>query len=83
MKQLALNGKIPSYENIREGEYLLYRPLYITFNPAHPRYREVRKFIDFAHTRTGRDIIRRAGSVPYLDALNLVRQQRQQWVNAR
>ncbi len=83
VKILALNGKEPSYENIRQGDYLLYRPLYITSNPGHPQYKEVKKFIDFAHTRLGRDIIRRAGSVPYLDALNLVRQQRQQWADIR
>jgi len=80
---LALNGREPSYDNIRNGDYLLYRPLYITSNPGHPQYKEVIKFIDFAHTRLGRDIIRRAGSVPYLDGLNLVRLQRQQWKDAR
>jgi len=83
VKQLMLNGKAPNYDNIRDGSYLLYRPLYITFNPAHPQYRQVRKFVDFAHSRMGRDIIRRAGSVPYLDALNLVGKQRQQWIRAR
>lgn len=82
VKILALNGKEPTYDNIRNGDYLLYRPLYITANPGHPQYREVKKFIDFAHTRQGRDIIRHAGSVPYLDALNLVRRQRQQWADA-
>ena len=83
VKLLSLNGKAPDYEHIRSGEYLLYRPLYITFNPAHPQYREVRRFIDFAHSREGREIIRRAGSVPYLDALGLIRRQREQWVEAR
>lgn len=83
VKQLALQGKAPTYENIQSGEYLLYRPLYIAFNPASDRYGEVRKFIEFAHSRTGRDIIRRAGSVPYLDALNLIRKQREQWEEAR
>lgn len=83
VKLLSLNGHAPDYEQIRSGDYLLYRPLYITSNPAHPQYDEVRKFIDFAHTRLGRDIIRRAGSVPYLDALNLIRHQRQQWLEAR
>jgi len=80
---MKLNGKAPNYENIRSGEYLLYRPLYISSNPAHPRYRDVKKFIDFAHSRSGREIIRRAGAVPYLDALNLIRHQRQQWHDAR
>ena len=83
VKLLSLNGKAPDYEHIRSGEYLLYRPLYITFNPAHPQYREVKRFIDFAHSRAGREIIRNAGSVPYLDALGLIRRQREQWEEAR
>lgn len=83
VKLLSLNGKAPDYEHIRKGEYLLYRPLYITFNPAHPQYREVKRFIDFAHSREGREIIRHAGSVPYLDALGLIRRQREQWDDAR
>ena len=83
VKLLKLNGKAPTYDNIRSGEYLLYRPLYITSNPAHPQYREVKRFIAFAHSREGREIIRRAGAVPYLDAVNLIRKQRQQWEDAR
>ncbi len=82
VKLLSLNGKAPDYEHIRKGEYLLYRPLYITYNPAHPQYREAKRFVDFAHSRQGREIIRQTGSVPYLDALNLIRKQRQQWDEA-
>ncbi len=83
VKLLKLEGKDPNYDNIRTGEYLLYRPLYIVFNPAQERYREVKRFIDFAHTRIGRDIIRSAGAVPYLDALPLIHKQREQWKESR
>jgi len=79
VKLLKLEGKEASYENIRSGEYHFYRPLYIAHNPANPRYDEVKKFIDFAHSREGRDIIRAQGAVPYLDALHLIRKQREQW----
>lgn len=83
VKMLGLNGKQPDYEHIRSGEYLLYRPLYITANPADPQYPQVKRFIDFAHTRQGREIIRGTGAVPYLDALNLIRKQREEWEEAR
>jgi phosphate transport system substrate-binding protein len=79
VKILQLQGKEPSYDNIRSGEYLFYRPLYIAHNPSHPRYSEVKKFVDFAHSREGRKIIRKQGVVPYLDALHLIRKQREQW----
>ena len=83
VKLLKLEGHEPSYDNVRTGAYLLYRPLYIVTNARNPRYREVRRFVDFAHTSEGRDIIRRAGAVPYLDALRLALKQREQWKAAR
>ncbi len=83
VKMLKLEGKKPSYDTIRTGEYVLYRPLYIVFNPASKRYREVKRFIDFAHSQAGREIIQSAGTVPYLDALSLVRKQREQWKASR
>ncbi len=83
VKLLKLEGKYPNYDTVRTGEYLLYRPLYIAFNSANQRYSEVKRFVDFAHTRAGREIIRNAGTVPYLDALRLVHKQREQWQAAQ
>lgn len=79
VKILKLEGKEPDYANIRSGDYHFYRPLYIAHNPSNPRYAEVKKFIDFAHSKEGREIIRTQGAVPYLDALHLIRKQREQW----
>ena len=83
VKILKLEGKAPNFETVRDGEYLLYRPLYIAYNPAHKRYPEVKRFVDFVHTREGREIIRNAGTVPYLEAIRLVLKQREQWQEAR
>ena len=71
VKLLQLENREPSYENIKNGSYLLYRPLYIAVNTSGPHYAQVRKFIEFAHSKEGRNVIRKAGSVPYMDALNL------------
>lgn len=70
IKILKLNGKEPSYENIRNGDYLLYRPLYMVthlqnFDP------EVKKFIHFVMGQEGKQIMRRVGTVPYEDAIPL------------
>ncbi|MCU7958953.1 MAG: phosphate ABC transporter substrate-binding protein [gamma proteobacterium symbiont of Bathyaustriella thionipta] len=78
VKMLTLDGKTPSYDNIKSGAYLLYRPLYIATNVTGPHHKEVTKFIDYAHSSKGREIIRKAGSVPYLDAIPLVRRQREE-----
>lgn len=84
VKLLSLEGKAPTYENIRKGAYLLYRPLYITYMPRNnPKIKEIKRFIAFAHSRKGREIIRNQGVVPYLDATGLTAKQREQWKIAR
>lgn len=82
VKNLKLDGKEPSYDNIRNGDYGLYRPLYIAMNRGGPNYKEVEKFIKYAHSREGRDIIRANGTVPYLEALKLVLKQVEQEARA-
>lgn len=75
LKIVSLNGLQPTYENIQSGDYLMYRPLYLTYNPTLPSYREVKKFIRFAHSREGRNIVRANGVVPYMDAIGLLQIQ--------
>ncbi len=82
-KILSLDGKNPDYDHIRSGDYLLYRPLYLVTSSDSPNYREVQKFLGFVHSEEGREIIRRNGSVPYLEAIALTRKQREQWQMAR
>jgi len=78
VKNLKLDGKEPSYDNIRKGEYGLYRPLYLAMNRNGKQYKEVDKFIKYAHSAEGRKIIRNNGTVPYLEALKLVLKQVEQ-----
>jgi len=78
VKNLKLDGKEPSYDNIRKGDYGLYRPLYIAMNRGGKQYKEVDKFIKYAHSAEGRKIIRNNGTVPYLEALKLVLKQVEQ-----
>ena len=69
-KILKLDGKEPSYENIRTGQYLLYRPLYIVTNLQN-KDPEVRKFVAFVAGDEGKQIMRSVGTVPYEDAVGL------------
>jgi len=78
VKILSLNDKQPNYDTIKSGHYVLYRPLYITFNPLSPQLKKVKDFIRFAHSKTGRDIMIENGVVPYIDALRLVMIQSRQ-----
>ncbi len=78
VKMLSLNQRTPDYDNIKSGQYALYRPLFITFSPNSPNIVEIREFIQFAHSATGRRIMKKNGVVPYLEALRLVMKQVEQ-----
>jgi phosphate transport system substrate-binding protein len=69
-KILKLDGKEPSYDNIRTGQYLLYRPLYIVSN-LQEKDPEVKKFVAFVAGEEGKAIMRKVGTVPYEDAVGL------------
>jgi phosphate transport system substrate-binding protein len=83
VKILKLDGMDPTPENIRNGSYTLYRPLYLIYNPDNERTKDVKDFLSFAHSREGKEIIRKNQVVPYSDALVLVMKQLEQERAAR
>lgn len=78
LKILTLEGKTPDYLSIRRGNYSLYRPLFLTYNPNSKNIDTIKDFINFAHSSIGRKIMKKNGVVPYLEALVLVMKQVQQ-----
>lgn len=70
VKLLKLEGKKPSYANIKNGDYLLYRPLYLVTHLQN-RNPNVMRFMEYAHSDEAKDIMRNAGTVPYGDAIDL------------
>jgi phosphate transport system substrate-binding protein len=69
-KILNLEGKEPSVGNIKTGQYMLYRPLYVV-TALDEKNPEVRKFVQFISSEEGKAIMRKVGTVPYEDAVNL------------
>jgi len=71
VKILKVAGTSPTYENIKSGEYMLYRPLYLVtkLRETNPY---VTDFINYVTSNEGKEIIRKAGTVPYTDALHLL-----------
>ncbi len=82
VKLLKLDDSSPSFENIKSGEYQLYRPLYITYNPSSKKLAEIKQFIKFCHSREGRKIMKKNGTLPYREAINLVNNQLKQDLSA-
>lgn len=70
VKIVSIDDNSPTYDNVRNGSYGLYRPLYLVTSPSPSR--KVKEFIEFANSKEGRVIIRENGTVPYRDALNLM-----------
>jgi len=70
VKFLTVDGRYPSFENVANGSYGLYRPLYLVTSP-HPSG-AVTDFVRFAMSSDGRQILRDNGTVPYRDAPHLI-----------
>ena len=70
VKIQGFDGKVPTYENVKNGNYGLYRPLYLVTGPAPSK--KVMDFIDFANSEDGRQILRDNGTVPYMDGIGLM-----------
>ncbi len=77
VKILRVDNRLPSYENIRYGDYALTRPLFLITRYKN-QDRQVQKFVRFAVSREGQDVIRKQGTVPYAEAMVLVMKQQQQ-----
>lgn len=75
IKMLDLENLKPTYDNIRSGNYVLYRPLYIVYNELNGKKELIKDFVNFAHSDEGMAIIKQNDCVPYLEALALIRKQ--------
>jgi phosphate transport system substrate-binding protein len=69
VKMLAIEGRSPTRENVINGQYLLYRPLYLTV-PEQPNP-VVSQFIKFLFSREGQAIIKRTGTVTLAEGKQL------------
>jgi phosphate transport system substrate-binding protein len=70
VKIIGFDGKAPTYDNVRNGKYGLYRPLYLVTSPQPSVH--VKDFVAFARSEEGRKIIRANQTVPYKDAPHLM-----------
>ncbi len=82
VKILKLDDVFPTYSTIKSGEYQMYRPLYISYNKNSPKIKLINKFIKFSYSRSGRNIMKKNGTLPYIDGLPLVLKQADQEVSA-
>ncbi len=82
VKILNLAGVEPSVANIKKGDYMLFRPLYLItrVGESDPR---ILNFVKFATSSEGQEVIRATGSIPYTDAMSLMYPHFLHYVNAK
>jgi phosphate transport system substrate-binding protein len=69
LKVLDLEGKSPTRENLITGQYLFYRPLYLTV-PDKPGP-AVERFAEFLYSEEGQEVIRATGTVTLAEGKGL------------
>ncbi len=72
IKIVALDGVSPTVASLKRGDYALYRPLYLTYNPNSAQVDAIKNFISYINSKDARDIMRTNGVVPYTEAMGLV-----------
>lgn len=73
LNMLSLDGVAPSIENLRSGNYHLYRLLFLVTPDNLIEKPDHKAFVDFALSVKGQRAIRKAGTLPYTYGLHLLR----------
>ncbi len=73
LNMLSLEGVAPTMENLRNGNYHLYRMLFLVTPTDLVEKPDHKAFVDFALSVKGQRAIRKAGTLPYTYGLHLLR----------
>lgn len=72
VKMLSLDGIAPSLDTLKAGEYPLFRLLFLVAPHNLDEHPELQDFIRYAKSAQGQNIIKKAGTLPYSQAINLM-----------
>jgi phosphate transport system substrate-binding protein len=75
IKMLSIEGVRPSIATISDGSYPLYSGLYLASRDDSKHHEDVAKFVAFAGSEQGREILRKHDLVPYGDVPDLIGKQ--------
>jgi len=74
VNMLALDGVKPTIKTLQKGKYPLFRILFLVAPPNYEDNRVLDKFVDFAYSLEGQDIIMEAGTLPFHRGIFLMSQ---------
>ncbi len=70
---LSLEGQQPTMDNLKAGNYHLYRILFLVAPPNYADDPDVKGFVDYALSLEGQRVIQAAGTLPYRRGIGLLR----------
>lgn len=70
---LSLEGQQPTMDNLKAGNYHLYRILFLVAPPNYTADPDLKAFVDFALSIEGQKVIQAAGTLPYRHGIGLLR----------
>jgi len=73
VRMLNLDGVEPTMANLKAGQYLLYRILFLVAPPNYENDPDLKAFVDFALSIEGQKVIQAAGTLPYRLGIGLLR----------
>ncbi len=82
VKKLRLDGVAPSYGNIAQGKYPLFRPLYLVIPKTSGSKSMAEDFVGFASSSEGQKVIKASGTVTLEDGAGLWKKFRKKMFDA-
>ncbi len=70
---LSLEGQQPTMDNLKAGNYHLYRILFLVAPPNYADDPDLKGFVDYALSIEGQHVIQAAGTLPYRRGIGLLR----------
>ncbi len=70
---LSLEGQQPTMDNLKAGNYHLYRILFLVAPPNYAEDPDLKGFVDYALSLEGQRVIQAAGTLPYRRGIGLLR----------
>ncbi len=72
VNMLKLDGIAPNLDTLKAGEYPLYRLLFLVAPHKLKQHPELQDFVNYATSSQGQNVIKKAGTLPYSQAINLM-----------
>jgi len=71
VKMIKIDGKAPTFTNIKAGIYPYFRPLYLVVNKNRVKEKKIASFLEYVQSSEAQQILINDKVIPYRDAIHL------------